>query len=201
MKQKTTSLFAIGILALAIGTSSVNAKDAVNPITTTYKYKTSEQQEAPKKLIISGNVEVTLVQDYESKKLYTTEGTAKARVYSTDDAIYVSTKKNSETAKITLYVSNIYRVDVSGNAVVNTKNTLNAQHLQIILQDDAKADISSKTESLYTKLSNETALKLNGSTQLLAISTNELASLNTKNFKAVKTEVEKRNSADYAKTK
>lgn len=201
MKQKTTSLFAIGILALAIGTSSVNAKDAVNPITTTYKYKTSEQQEAPKKLIISGNVEVTLVQDYESKKLYTTEGTAKARVYSTDDAIYVSTKKNSETAKITLYVSNIYRVDVSGNAVVNTKNTLNAQHLQIILQDDAKADISSKTESLYTKLSNETALKLNGSTQLLAISTNELASLNTKNFKAAKTEVEKRNSADYAKTK
>jgi len=201
MKQRTTSLFAIGILALAIGTSSVNAKDAVNPITTTYKYKTSDQQQAPKKLIISGNVEVTLVQDYESKKLYTNEGTAKARIYSTDDAIYVSTKKNSETAKITLYVSNIYRVDVSGNAVVNTKNTLNTQHLQIILQDDAKADISSKTESLYTKLSNETALKLNGSTQLLAISTNELATLNTKNFRAAKTEVEKRNSADYAKTK
>lgn len=198
MKQSTTSLFAIGILALAIGTSTVNAKEAVNANSTTYKY---EEQQTPKKLIISGNVEVTLVQDHESKKLYTNDGTAKARVYSTDDAIHVSTKKNSEPVKITLYVGDISRIDVSGNAVVKTKNTLNVQHLQVILQDDAKADISSKTESIYTKLSNESSLKLNGSTQFHAISTNELATLNTNNFKAAKTEIEKRNGAEYAKSK
>jgi len=197
MKQRTTSLFAIGILALAIGTTSVYANE-VNPTTVTY---ITTNTAAPKKLIISGNVEVTLVQDHESKKLYSNEGTAKARVYSTDDAIYVSTKKNTETAKITLYVGNVYRIDVAGNAVVNTKNTLNIQHLQLILQDNAKADITSKTESLYTKLSNESSLKLNGATQLHAISTNELASLNTKDFRAAKTEVEKRNAADYAKAK
>ncbi|MGE6221363.1 GIN domain-containing protein [Nubsella zeaxanthinifaciens] len=200
MKQRATSLFAIGILALAISTS-VNAKDATNPIASSYKYKKIEEQQAPKKLIVTGNVEVTLVQDYESRKLYANEGTSKTKVYSTDDAIYVSGKKSGETTKVTVYVANIYRIDVSGNAVVNTKNTLNAQHLQIILQDDAKADITSKTESLYTKLSNETALKLNGATQLHAISTNELATLNTKNFRAAKTEVEKRNSAEYAKVK
>jgi len=197
MKQRTTSLFAIGILALAIGTTSVYANE-VNPTTVTY---ITTNTAAPKKLIISGNVEVTLVQDHESKKLYSNDGTAKARVYSTDDAIYVSTKKNTETAKITLYVGNVYRIDVAGNAVVNTKNTLNIQHLQLILQDNAKADITSKTESLYTKLSNESSLKLNGATQLHAISTNELASLNTKDFRAAKTEVEKRNAADYAKAK
>lgn len=197
MKQRTTSLFAIGILALAIGTTSVYANE-VNPTTVTY---ITTNTAAPKKLIISGNVEVTLVQDHESKKLYSNEGTAKARVYSTDDAIYVSTKKNTETAKITLYVGNVYRIDVAGNAIVNTKNTLNIQHLQLILQDNAKADITSKTESLYTKLSNESSLKLNGATQLHAISTNELASLNTKDFRAAKTEVEKRNAADYAKAK
>lgn len=198
MKQRTTSLFAIGILALAISTTSVYANNEVNPTTVTY---ITTNTAAPKKLIISGNVEVTLVQDHDSKKLYTNEGTAKARVYSTDDAIYVSTKKNTETAKITLYVGNVYRIDVAGNAVVNTKNTLNIQHLQLILQDNAKADISSKTESLYTKLSNESSLKLNGATQLHAVSTNELALLNTQNFKAAKTEVEKRNATDYAKTK
>jgi len=197
MKQRTTSLLTIGILALALNTSSVYAN---NEITPTVTYVTTNQ-EAPKKLIISGNVEVTLVQDHESKQLYHNDGTAKARVYATDDAIYVSTKKNSETAKITLYVGNVYRIDVAGNAMVSTKNILNAQHLQIILQDNAKADISSKTESLFTKLSNECALKLNGSTQLHAISTNELASLNTKNFKAAKTEIEKRNVGEYAKTK
>ncbi|RYG01502.1 MAG: hypothetical protein EOO07_34090 [Chitinophagaceae bacterium] len=197
MKQRTTSLFAIGILALAISTTSVYANE-VNPTTVTY---ITTNTEAPKKLIISGNVEVTLVQDHESKKLYTNDGTSKARVYSTDDAIYVSTKKNTETAKITLYVGNVYRIDVAGNAVVKTKNTLNIQHLQVILQDNAKADITSKTESLYTKLSNESSLKLNGATQSHAISTNGLASLNTKDFKAKKTEVEKRNATDYAKSK
>lgn len=198
MKQRTTSLFAIGILALAISTTTVNATEVVNPATTIYK---NNDQQTPKKLIISGNVEVTLVQDRDSKKLYTNEGTAKARVYTSDDAIEVSTKKNSETAKITLYVGDLYRIDISGNAVVKTKNTLNAQHLQIIIQDDAKAEISSKTESIYTKLSNESSLKLNGSTSLHSISTNELATLNTNNFKAAKTEVEKRNGADFAKSK
>lgn len=198
MKQRTTSLFAIGILALAISTTTVNATEVVNPTTTIYKYN---DQQTPKKLIISGNVEVTLIQDHDSKKLYTNEGTAKARVYTTDDAIQISTKKNSETAKITLYVGDVSRIDISGNAVVKTKNTLNAQYLQILLQDDAKADITSKTESIYTKLSNESSLKLNGSTDLHSISTNELATLNTNNFKAGKTEVEKRNSADFAKSK
>jgi|GEM_PF-2311026 len=199
MKQRTTSLFAIGILALAISTTTVNATKVVNPITTTI-YKNNDQQ-TPKKLIISGNVEVTLVQDHDSKKLYTNEGTAKARVYTSDDAIEISTKKNSETAKITLYVGDLYRINISGNAVVKTKNTLNAQHLQIIIQDDAKAEISSKTESIYTKLSNESSLKLNGSTNFHSVSTNELATLNTNNFKASKTEVEKRNGADFAKSK
>lgn len=198
MKQRTTSLFAIGILALAISTTTVNATEVVNPTTTIYKYN---DQQTPKKLIISGNVEVTLVQDHDSKKLYTNDGTAKARVYTTDDAIQISTKKGSETAKITLYVGDISRIDISGNAVVKTKNTLNAQYLQILLQDDAKADITSKTESIYTKLSNESSLKLNGSTDLHSISTNELATLNTNNFKAGKTEVEKRNGADFAKSK
>ena len=202
MKQKTTSLFAIGILALAtMITTTINAKEAVNPIATTYKHRNVYEQQAPKKVIISGNVAVTLVQDYESKKLFSNDGTVKARVYSDDKAIYVSAKKTNETAKITLYVANIYRIDISGNAVVNTKNTLNTQHLQLILQDNAKADISSRTESLFTKLSNESALKLNGATRLHAISTNELATLNTKNFRALKTEVEKRNSTDYAKVK
>jgi len=198
MKQRTTSLFAIGILALAISTTTVNATEVVNPTTTIYK---NNDQQTPKKLIISGNVEVTLVQDRDSKKLYTNEGTAKARVYTSDDAIEVSTKKTSETAKITLYVGDVYRINISGNAVVKTKNTLNAQHLQVIIQDDAKAEISSKTESIYTKLSNESSLKLNGSTDFHSVSTNELATLNTNNFKASKTEVEKRNSADFAKSK
>lgn len=189
MKHKTTSLLAICILALVTSTSTVYAKTLVNPQPAKNLYG---KVKIAKKVIISGNVEVTLVQDAESKKLYVNNGTAKVNVYTKDNSIYVSTKKNSETAKITLYVDHISRIDVEGNATVMTKNTLNLQYLQIILRDKAKADISSNTESLYTKLVNESSLKLSGNTEELTISTNELAHLNTNGFKAVKTEIEKR---------
>jgi hypothetical protein len=199
MKQRITSLFAIGMLALALGTTTANA----NEIATTVKVNPSlnTQNYLPKKLIVAGNVEVTLVQDIDSKKLYTNDNNAKVRVYTTDNAIYVSTKKNTDKAKITLYVGNIFRIDASGNALINTKNTLNVQNLQLILQDEAVANIKSNTESLYAKMDSESKLSLCGSTQLYTLSTNELATIDSQNFQALKTEVEKRNSAELAQAK
>ncbi len=190
MTQKTTSLFAIGILALAISTSSVSAKNVANVHSTS---QVEGEVQRAKKVIISGNVEVTIVQDSETKKLYKKEGTAKVKVRETDDAIYVSTKKNGEKAKITLYVKNINRIDASDNAIVNTKNTINVQFLQIILKDNAKADIDAKTEGIYTKLMNESSLMLSGTTEKHSISTNELATLNTDNLNAASTNLERRN--------
>ena len=190
MKKKTTSLFAIGILALVISTSTVYAKETVTP---SFTKKASDELQAGKKIVISGNVNVTLVQDAESKKLYSNEGTKRVTVYESDGIIYVTAKKNSEPANITLYVDNICRVDMAGNATLKTKNMLRVQYLQIILKDNATADINAITESTYTKLVNETALKLSGTTGSHFISTNELAKLNTKNFKADQIEIEKRN--------
>ncbi len=196
MKQKITSLLAIGTLALVLSTSSVFANNNLGIVTS---HKTVREASQAKKLVISGNVEVTIVQDAEASKLYTNDGVAKVRVYEDAGVIYVSTKKNQETAKITIYVDNISRIDVSGEAKVNTKNTLNVQYLQVILKDKAKANINAISESLYTKLMNESSLKLQGKTGSFAVSTNELAQLNADNFKAKTTEIEKRHSADYAK--
>lgn len=187
MKLRTTSLLAIGILALATSIQTAHAANYVK--TNTYFYQ-AEQQQPSKKLIISGNVEVTIVQADPNPKLYANHGTVKARVYTTDNAIYVTGRKKDEMAKVTLYVNDIYRIDACGNAVVKTQSTLNLQYLQIILKDNAIADISSKTESLYTKLAGSSSLKLNGTARLHAINKEQLAQLNTNNFKASKTEVE-----------
>ncbi len=190
MTPKTKSLFAIGILALAISTTSVSAKSvekSYQPI------DVKNETPRPKKVIISGNVEVTIVQDTEAKKLYQNEGTTKVKVKETDGAIYVSTKQHAEKGKITLYVNNINRIDASDNVVVRTKNTINVQYLQIILKDKAKADITTKTDGIYTKLINESSLTLSGNTENHAISTNELATLNTDHLKAKETNIEKRN--------
>jgi hypothetical protein len=196
MKQRITSLLAIGTLALVLSTSTVFANDNLGTVTVR---STIKKAAIAKKLVISGNVEVTIVQDAESSKLYTNDGTTKARVYEDAGTIYVSAKKNAESSKVTVYVDNISRIKASGEAKVTTKNLLNVQYLQIVLKDKAAAKISAITESLYTKLMNESALKLQGKTGSFAVSTNELALLNTDNFKAKTTDVEKRNTADYAR--
>ena len=190
MTPKSKSLFAIGMLALAISTTSLSAKMAEKSTSST---EALIETPRAKKVIISGNVEVTIVQDTEAKKLYRNEGETKVKIKETDGAIYVSTKQHAGKGKITLYVNNINRIDVSDNAVVNTKNTINVQYLQIILKDKARADITTKTEGIYTKLINESSLTLSGNTENHAISTNELATLNTDHLKAKKTNIEKRN--------
>lgn len=197
MKQKTTSLFAIGILALVISTSTAYATNTVRP--QHFGTAKAEVQRA-KKIIISGNVEVTLVQDGESRKLYTNDGAVSVSVSEIDNIIYVSTRKNCAPAKITLYLDNISRIIASGNATVKNKHTLKLQYLQIILKDKAAANINAETESLYTKLINESALTLSGNTETFFISTNELAQLETSNFEAGKTDIERRHIG-YTKIK
>lgn len=190
MKQKFTSLFAIGILALTLNTSNVFATNYTNVQSTGIA---NQKLEKSKKINVSGNVQVTIVQDPESKKLYHNDSDAKANVYEKDDVIYVSAKKNGQHTAVTVYVNNISRITVEGNATVKTKNTLKVQYLQLILSDQSSASISTETESLYTKLFNESALTLSGSTGEHSISANELAVLNTTNLKVQKEEIEKRN--------
>ncbi len=193
MNLKGIALSAIGVIALAVGSNAMEQKQAVE--LKAIGIHTSDEQ-SPKRVYVSGNVDVTLVQDLESKQLYQKEG--KAKIYTEGDAVYVEGKKGNERAQVTLYVGEIYRVDVSGNASVNSKNTLNTRFLQVILSDQAKATINSRTEGLYTKLKNEAELTLNGITRHHTITTNSLAVLNTKNLRAVQVELEKRESPDYA---
>lgn len=197
MKQKLTSLLAIGMIALTLNTSNVLANGYT-------KLKAGavaqEKIDKAKKLNVSGNVHVTIVQDAESKKLYKLDNGAKAKVYEEDGVIYVRTKNNGQQVALTVYVANIDRISVNGNATVKTKNTLKVQYLQIFLSDQSTANISAETESLYTKLVNETSLTLSGSTTSHSISANELAVIDTKHLTATKVEIEKTNLG-YTTTK
>lgn len=190
MKQKFTSLFAIGIMALTLNTTNVFATDHTNVKTISIAEKRVEKA---KKLNVSGNVHVTIVQDAESKRLFSLDNGGKAKVYEEDGVIYVSSKTNALPVAVTVYVNNIDRITGDGKAVVKTKNILKVQYLQIILSDNSTANINAETESLYTMLSNETAITLSGSTAAHFISANELAVIDTKNLTATKVEIEKRN--------
>lgn len=198
MKKRTTLLMTIGMLALATTTTFANDNIAFAKTTITYN-KVNDNQIA-KKLVITGNVAVTLVQDYEAKKLYTKDGIVRATVYEEDNVIYVKGKNNTtEPAKVTVYVANISRIDISGNATIDSKNNLNVKYLQILVKDKANAALNVTAKSLYTRLANEAALKLTGKSDSFAISTNDLSTLNTSNFKATNTDIEKRVPESFSK--
>ena len=141
-----------------------------------------------KKVIVTGNVEVTLVQAPKSKTLYKKENDAYVHVKQVGSSLFIDTKNSTENAKITVYVDEIYRVDASGNAVVETKDALKLDYLQIFLKDNAKADINSTTTGLYTSLIGASELRLQGSTGTHVVAMDRLSKITMERFSAIKTE-------------
>lgn len=187
MKTSIKSLFATGLIALAFSTSAVYANDA---LTTKIVSAKSVDITTIQKVYVSGNVEVTLVQAPKSKTLFTKENNADVYVKTVGNALYIDAKNNNtETAKITVYIDDIYRISAAGNAIIETQGVLKLKNLQVFLKDKAVAEINSKTESLYTVVDGEAELKLKGFSNAHAMVMDKLAKVTLEKFDAVKTDV------------
>lgn len=186
MKTSIQSLFATGLIALAFSTSAVYANDA---LTTKIVNAKSVDITAIQKVYVSGNVDVTLVQAPKSKTLFTKENNADVYVKTVGNALYIDAKNNTETAKITVYIDDIYRISAAGNAIIETQGVLTLKNLQVFLKDKAVAEINSKTESLYTVVDGEAELKLKGFSNAHAMVMDKLAKVTLEKFDAVKTDV------------
>jgi hypothetical protein len=185
MKTSIKTLVATGLMALAISTSTVYAhtSDIVTVMASDVKVSSI------KKLNISGNVEVTIAQAPKSKVLYTNEGSADVTVKKIGNSLYVSAKEYAQGAKITIYVDDIYRIEASGNAVVQTKDVLTLSYLQVFLKDNAKVDLNSKTGSLYTTIQNASELTLKGTTDFYTIQMDRSSKITLNKFASKKTDM------------
>ncbi|MDQ7949288.1 MAG: DUF2807 domain-containing protein [Pedobacter sp.] len=141
-----------------------------------------------KKLVISGNVEVTISQQPKAKALFTNEGGADVSVKKVGNTLVIDSKGDSQ-GKVTVYVDDIYRIDASGNAVVQTEGALNLKYLQVFLAGNAAMDLNAKTESLYTVMKNTAALTLKGTTDFHIITMEKLARITLDRFTAKKTDM------------
>jgi hypothetical protein len=172
MKTSIKTLFATGLIALALSSSTVYANNVAEPLKK--EAASAINVAAIKRLVITGNVEVTISQQPKSRVLYSNEGTADVTVKKIGNALYVSSKNDSQPGKITVYVDDIYRIEASDNAVVLTKGILNVQYLQVFLKDKAYLDLNAKTESLYTVMKSTSELILKGATEAHTISMDRL---------------------------
>lgn len=185
MKTSIKTLFATGLIALAISTSAYASEDL--KITTVSA--TAIAPSSIKKLIVSGNVEVTLSQNPKSKVLYTDNGSDEVTVKKVGTSLFISSDKDATDAKITLYVDDIYRIFASENALVRTDDTLVLKNLQLYLSDAAQVELNAKTENLYTSIKNTSKLVLNGSTDLYSVDMDKTSRIGIEKFKSQKTEI------------
>ena len=139
-----------------------------------------------KKLIISGNAEVTISQNPKSKTLFINEGNEHVSVKKIGDAIYIN---SHNYAKITVYVDDIYRIEASEQAIVRSEKTLNLKYLQVFSKDFAYVNINANTESLFTSIKDQSNLTLKGNTDLYTIDMDKSSRIALQNFKSKKTDM------------
>lgn len=183
--QTIKTIFATGLMALALTSSTVYANGPEISKTVSAR---SVNVAAIKKLVISGNVEVTISQQPKAKSICTNEGNADVSVKKAGNTLYISSK-HAQGGKVTIYVDEIYRIEANDNAVIYTSGILNLKYLQVFLKDNASLDLNAKTESLYTVMKNASALTLKGSTDFHTITMEKLARITLDKFTAKKTDM------------
>ena len=199
MKPSTKTLFTTGLIALAISTSTVYAN--TNGPSPKMISASAVDVSSIQKVIITGNVYVNIVQAPKSKVLYENENNADVVVRKSNNSIIVDGSNSYKTAEITIYVSNIYRIDVSGNAMVQTKGAFNVKNLQVFVKDQAIVDVNAQTESLFTVIKDRAELKLKGHSDSHILTMDKLSKLTLENFTAYKTDKTNSDAITYASVK
>lgn len=184
MKTSIKSLFAAGIFALLISGSTVYANGSSPSI----MYVDASEISSIQKVIVTGNVYVNIVQAPKSKLLYQNENNSDVIVKKGANSITIDGSKSTNTAEITIYVDEIYRIDASAGAIVQTKGDFSVKNLQIFVKDNSKVEVNAKTESLLTVIKDKGELKLQGQADTHVITMDKLSKITLENFTAKRTE-------------
>ena len=141
-----------------------------------------------KRVVVKGNVEVTLIQRQNEGVTYSDENTGKAKITQEGNVLRI-TSVDKEVTRLVVYVNDIYRIEAGENAVVKTSGKIKSKYLQIFLSGNAQADINSATEGLYTVISDNSDLKLSGSTDNHTFIMGKTPKLTIDRFAALKTNI------------
>jgi len=185
MKTSIKTLIATSLTTIIL-TSAIFATSA---IATEKRPETASVLATPfKKVVVKGNVEITLVQRQNEGVAYTDENIGKAKITQEGNVLRI-TSADKEVTRLVVYVNDIYRIEAGENAVVKTNGKIKSKYLQIFLSGNAQADINSATEGLYTVISGNSDLKLSGSTDNHTLIMGKTPKLTIDRFAALKTNI------------
>lgn len=149
----------------------------------TDKYRTIYP--AFRQLVVSGNVRVTVLQSKQHGLIsYTECDPSKTKVQQQGLTLYI---RSNETVplEMVVYVDELFRIDVSGTAVLKTRGAFDVKLMQVFLHDQAKADVKMNVEGLYTVMEDQSDLTLRGATKDHILAKSLTSKLNTSQFAVV----------------
>ncbi|MGM9476155.1 GIN domain-containing protein [Pedobacter sp. GSP4] len=158
MKTLFKTLFASS-LALVLSTSAVSFANASENTKAIH----AEKALTFKRIKVKGNVELTIVQSKHTGISYADDNTGKVKVIQNGDGLEIVSTDNS-IAKVTVFVTDIYRIHATDNAKVKTEGEISSRYLQVFLSGNAALTLNSRTEGLYTVIEDQADLNLSGYT-------------------------------------
>lgn len=185
MKTSIKNLFATA-LTLVVLTGSAFAS-TTNP--SANKVTVLSQVKNINKIVVSGNVEVLLLQaPVESVKVYDGYYAKNALVQQENGELRISSFEK-ETLTVAVYVRELSTIELGDNSTVKTYGKVNFLSLDVVLSGSAKADIDANTVNLSTTVKDNAKLALSGSTTDLQVGLTAQAKVNMDHFAAENTSV------------
>ncbi|MBY0245351.1 MAG: DUF2807 domain-containing protein [Sphingobacteriaceae bacterium] len=136
------------------------------------------------KLKVSGNVLVYLVQsETESVNIQDNYYSKNAFIQQQNNELKI-TSFEKQPLTVYVYVKNLSEISASDNVVIKTLDTFNLLSLDLVLNNNAKAFITSNTITFYSQLADNSSLVLNGSCAEHYSTKNVQSKLNTNQFLA-----------------
>lgn len=188
MKNLIKAGIATGIIALAFGTFNPIYAHAQQEVYKTYSFNNKKLLPI-KRIKVVGNIEVTLIQDKNTKTHFSNEGEQAVKFSQSGDQLLISPIDSKNLAKVKVYIDDIYRIEGCDGARIKSDGSLNMENLQIMLQHNAMADIQSTTKSMYTVCKDSSQLTLHGDSGELIVENSKLSSLVLNNFRAATTQI------------
>ena len=186
MKTLTKTTFAILFAAVTLTSTGMAASADV----TVPSVKTSGMLPSEKsfnKIWVAGNVKIVLTQgETEGVSVGEDFNAEKTSVQYKGQTLYINSMAAGQVT-VNVNVRDLQRIEAAGSAVVVMSNNFDVKYLQLFLSQSAKVKLNAVVGSLYTVISDDAALKMNGSAEEHTLMASNMSNIKFGDFVCVHT--------------
>jgi adenine-specific DNA methylase len=180
MKNLKNTLIVTVLAAILLTSSAMTGFAAESP-------KTNISANGVNKIWVAGNVKLVLTQSSKEGVFVDEDFDAeKTTVERSGQTLYINSIADGQVT-INISVKDLQRIQAAGGSVVETVGNFDVKYLQLFLSQSAKAKIKSTVGSLYTVITDDAVLKMNGTSVEHTLIASNMNNVKINNFASLKT--------------